>query len=105
MAHISHTEQQSGKTKKSFTERKYTTNSRVHGFSPLHHPTSNKNTDHSQPPHIPYLWKEVQQLTSGLRAARKRDRRKECLGIPSFHSSLPSWPVLVESDCPRMQNS
>ena len=33
-----------------------------------------KNTDHSQSPHIPCPWKEVQQLTSGLRAARK-DRK------------------------------
>lgn len=106
MAHISHTQQQSGgEKKKRFTERKYTTNSRVHGFSPLHHPTSDKNTDHSQSPHIHYLREEVQQLTSGLRAARKRGRRKEYLGILPFHSSLPSWPVLVESDCPRMQNS
>lgn len=55
-------------------------------------------------PHVAYLRAEVQQLTSGLTVAKKRAKRKECLGIPSLRCSLPSRPVL-EAPRPRVQSS
>lgn len=64
-------------------------------FSPLHRPISNRRQT-IQSPHSLYLRKEVQQLTSAMRAARKRSRKEGVSGNSILSLFLPSWPVLVE---------
>lgn len=71
-------------------------------FSPLHRPISNRRQT-IQSPHSLYLRKEVQQLTSAMRAARRRSRKE---GVPgnSILSLFPSFLACSSRICPRMQN-
>lgn len=72
-------------------------------FSPPYHPTSNRNTDHSITHSLPQGISTAANIWSESCWEKGQEEVSGNTILSLF--SPPSWPDLVESDCPRIQNS